>query len=386
MAVFDLLHRGNKLLLIAPLVITVMLVASEADNVRSEDVGVRLATSLQSQSIFLDHGGAVQHLEFSTDGRTLLSLGGDIVLWDLDSSKVRRRLLQEKDHYAKFSHMSPNGTYLCSVSNDGTEDESSGADVLRLWDANTGKYIRTLQNDKSPIGKIHFVRFLPNSQSVIALVEPDSKGISSGEPVKSELVQWGVVSGQVERTIARLAVTQIALNQQGTMIAGIRRQSIVIWNLKTGEVVGSFPFAKQSTGENVDWNGPKILFSPTGNTIAVTSGNLFYRWDISRRKSLKPIRIGLSQIEDFSFLSNDNTVVFGGAKTNFKSVGEDNVAVTTGSVVIGQIEKNELMKTHTIPFKSSVGENIVLAVAFDTAKARIAAADDTGSIRIGLPE
>jgi WD40 repeat protein len=73
----------------------------------------------------LEHAGSVMSVEFSPDGRTLVTgdLNNEVHLWDLERCE-RRATFRGHDHVVEAVRFSPDGKTIASASDDGT---------VRLW-------------------------------------------------------------------------------------------------------------------------------------------------------------------------------------------------------------------------------------------------------------
>jgi WD40 repeat protein len=143
--------------------------------------------------------GSVDSLEFSPDGRSLLTSGRYAHLWDIDSGKDLRRF---EGHLAGYGAtdvaFSRDGTMVATSSNDGT---------ARVWEAATGKELKRFE------GHHHIVRDVAFSPSgkILATTGGDQTvrlwEISSGKELKS----WGS-SGPNQ-------YTDVAFSADGTRLA-----------------------------------------------------------------------------------------------------------------------------------------------------------------------
>ena len=103
------------------------------------------------------HSNSVQSVAFSPDSQTVVSGSGDniIKLWDATTGKEQQTL---KDH--------SNSVLSVAFSSD-SQTVVSGSDdnIIKLWDVTTGKEQQTLKDYSNSVLS---VAFLPDSQTVVS--------------------------------------------------------------------------------------------------------------------------------------------------------------------------------------------------------------------------
>jgi WD40 repeat protein len=208
---------------------------------------------------------SVYQVMFSRDSKSLIALNDGISVWDIRTTRLKRRIIGNFGY--NFS-LSPNGTliaiqqgkendwgdlqlidistgkirkelkghisilYDSAFSNDGKTIAAGGNDQkVRLWDVNTEKLSRTLSKHRTHIREVFF---MPNGQTITSI---DQDGIC---------YLWSSKSGGVRRMNKGELFTDITVsdNRQhyatGSTSSGIFERttgSVQIRELRTGKVV-----------------------------------------------------------------------------------------------------------------------------------------------------
>ncbi len=168
----------------------------------------------------------VSSVAFSPDGRTLASGSADqkVILWDVSTGRALKTLLPNID--PKFSMGS-----RVAFSRQGKTLITSG-DVVKIWDVQSGNEVRTI--------KVEEFRIDPNAPMSIpdipiAISIDDKILATGGKSVKL----WELATGNTLRTFAGGATT-LVFSPDGKTIAGLHRTEIRIWNVSTGQETRSW--------------------------------------------------------------------------------------------------------------------------------------------------
>jgi WD40 repeat protein/tRNA A-37 threonylcarbamoyl transferase component Bud32 len=212
-----------------------------------------------TRHVLTGHTAPVQSVVVSLDGHAALSASADgtLILWDLETDKIRRRLEGHSDavHDGVLLH---DDRQALSASADGT---------LILWNTETGDTIR---------------RFIGHEGSVISVaVGPDQHTALSGS-ADGTLILWDLETGDVIRRFAKLEspVYSVAISSDGrTALSGSADGTVCLWDLETGEIVLRIP--GQSTLE--------ANISPEGE--------------------VQPLQGHFGEVWDVAFLSDDHTAI-----------------------------------------------------------------------------
>jgi WD40 repeat protein/formylglycine-generating enzyme required for sulfatase activity len=179
----------------------------------------------------LGHQSIIIGVAVSRDGRFAASAGHDLVrVWDL----------KEGTEAGQFPH--GGGVNAVAFSPDGRHLLSAGWDkVVRLWDRETGKELKTLMGHTKPIS---FVAFLPNTD----------EAVSAGE---DGTWLWDLKTGNDVRQFAGISV---AVAPDGLrLVTGDLEGVVRLWDVKTGAELHRFEGHKGFVSA--------VAFSPDGRRL-----------------------------------------------------------------------------------------------------------------------
>ncbi len=200
--------------------------------------------------ILTGHTAQVYSVAFSPDGKRIVSGGSDktIKLWDAQTGSEIRTL---QGHAAQVYSVafSPDGKQIVSGSSDKT---------IKLWNAQTGSEIRTLQGHTDWVLSVAF--------------HPDGKRIASGSWDNTVKV-WNADSGGEPVTLKghTSAVSSVAFRADGKQIVSGSWDNLVkVWNADTGSEILTFK-GHTSGVSSVAFraDGKQIVSGSWDNTVKV---------------------------------------------------------------------------------------------------------------------
>lgn len=256
---------------------------------------------------FRDDSDAFWFACFSPDGNTVVTVGGETVrIWDVNKNSKKEDHLVIKGTSDNFLAVySPDGKYVASASMDENSDD---VHVVKLWDAATGKCI------KSYIGHewdIRYVAFSPDGNKIVsasrdetarvwnvktgkcevvfrshehnvscAVFSPDSKKVATSS-WDGFTYLWNVKDGKILKTIEANA-EDLSFNYDGKLLATASDRDIIIWDVENGlllKVLKGHADVVRS-----------VAFSPITNLLASSSLDKTIKiWDTYSGKCLKSL-------------------------------------------------------------------------------------------------
>lgn len=278
---------------------------------------------------------------FSPDGKMIASSGdnwdSNIRLWDVQTGELFKTL-KKRTAFEDFEGrdvnsviFSPDGNMIASGSGNGT---------IRLWNPNTGKFIKYLEGHTKSVNS---VVFSPNGNTLI----------STGE---DGVCLWDVNTGEYIDEFQIPAVSA-AFSPDGKTCAIASEIGISLRNAHTFQFLESL--TKTAGSEDNNFRGKDIgsieslAFSPDGNTIVSCGGNNIHLWDSHTNQLLKTL-IGHTE--------SVNSVVFSPDGETIASVSDN------GTIRLWNVSTRKRLKTlmgHTDSVNSVVfspdGETIASA-------------------------
>ena len=246
-------------------------------------------------TILKGHMGPVNSVAFSPDGKTFASGSWDknIGLWEADTGKHIRTIEGKAvDRLGTIINTFGEDTETVdnvSFSPDGQVLASREYRTIRLWDVRTGEHLRTL---RGPTGASR----LMYSTNDVAF-SPDGRTIASGGYLDNTVRFWDVRTGNDLRTLRGHtgSVDSVAFSPDGNTIAtGSRDNTIRFWDVTTGTPLHILE-------GHTDWI-PSISFSPDGRVLVSGSWDKTIRlWDARTGEHLRTLEEQTSGIRGVLF-------------------------------------------------------------------------------------
>ena len=215
-------------------------------------IGVWDVASLECVAGINEHADWNQFKMFSANGKTLVSTGDAIRLWDIERSEVISSLQVE---FPRLIALSPNGKLIAYVV------PEEGNNRIQLWETQPQRQIDSWE------GHLQDVSTLAFSQ--------DGKTLASGSPAVIRL--WEVETRKMVNELKPVVPQTEALlfTTDGKRLISIGRTTTYLWDLETGKLIGRLKHGASNA----------TVLSPDGHLLASAERNI-HLWDVRKQKKI----------------------------------------------------------------------------------------------------
>lgn len=251
-----------------------------------------------------EHPDRVYATAYSPDSKTIATVGQDktVRLWNAHTGKHLKTLIGHKDEINSVAY-SPDGQVLATGSSDNT---------IRLWNAKSGKYIKTLKGHTQPVSSVQFslngdmlasttlqgiIRFWSLSKGHLINTLRGYRELISYSPVSKILLVIPNPDGG--NTVFRTKDAQGYISETVTLANPNAIYDMDILDAVTGQRIKTIPSLN-----NVNC----FTYSPDGNTIAISDGERFGLWDATTGKHLKTLSEGTPEVQSVAYSPDGNTI------------------------------------------------------------------------------
>ncbi len=235
----------------------------------------------------------VSCIAFSPDGKQLAAATGTdnvapgrVKVWDAQTGKELRTLTGH------------GGSISClAYSRDSRLLATAGADrTVRIWDAQTGRELRTL---KGHTGEVNSVAF--NHDGALLASAGDDKTVKI----------WDAHRDQEALTLGGLVTGGVAFSPDGKRLAATSQDPIFvrIWDSRTGHELTPLQAPRNERTGNVR----AVAWSPDGRRIATDSGTRVKLWDARTGKELHTLAGHRNSVWSLAFSPDSRRLASGAA-------------------------------------------------------------------------
>jgi WD40 repeat protein len=193
-------------------------------------------------------------------------VASQVKVWDLQTGQDLLSLKEDTGRVLRVAY-SPDGKRLAAGY--GTWDNDKGTYVageVKVWDAQTGRKVVTFKEHTAAVVSI---AFSPDGKRIVSSSSVGDSHIGDGgdpgEP--GEVKVWDAETGQELLTLQgnKRFVNSVAYSRDGKRLATLGRDNTVkVWDSQTGQVVHTLNVRSFINGD--------IAFSPDGKRLASSSG------------------------------------------------------------------------------------------------------------------
>jgi WD40 repeat protein/uncharacterized caspase-like protein len=227
------------------------------------------------------HTGSISSIAATPDGTRIVSGSSDKTLkvWDAQTGRLIRTIKGHTDSILAVA-LSPDGMSLASGSADTT---------LKIWDIGSGALIRSLDFHTDPVDSVAF--------------SPDGKLLASGSNRKT-IMLWAAASGRLVRTIQGHAADALAFSPDGARLLAADYYKLVLLDIATGKVTREFPTPALVSPAN------SVAFSSDGQLVlAGYFDNTVKLWETESGELLHTFTGHSREVKSVAFASKDTHVL-----------------------------------------------------------------------------
>jgi WD40 repeat protein len=247
------------------------------------------------------HTGPVPFVAFAPDGKSLVSAGDAVRVWDATTGAELRTSSRRLSEFHAAA-LSANGKTLVTGSREGTI----------LWDLAAMKAVRSFS---VPQDHALTLALSPDGKTLVTREERVEEFVDErGEPKFSKSRQaglrvWDVGTGKEQRQLCKgIYPEHLAYSPDGTRLAVLQRSpdGIRIWDVKQGSVSVDLKGEK-----GISWSGQSVVsFSPDGKLLASGHGdNSVWLWDAHLGKPVRQLRGHQNSVRAVVFSPDGKTLL-----------------------------------------------------------------------------
>ena len=273
-----------------------------------------LRIAVNAHTFVIKHNASL--VAVSPDGQQIAtdSVNNEILLWNRQSGVVENVLKGHTGRVHKVLY-SPNGNHIISTARDG---------CINIWDPNTGKLIRSMQQSKVKDEIAHKIvncsrNVYTNSlksqtklDNFMSFFNSDSQEKKNDSSPRPDVGTYDFMFSPV--TIPKTEIktephysTDVSLSADGNMLASVGpSRYVLIWSVESGELLSVF--------ESPQWPNEVVSISPSGKKLFVASGFIASQhygtvWDIPNKKLLFSVEVDSLGVSSAVFSEDEDDIL-----------------------------------------------------------------------------
>ena len=220
----------------------------------------------------LQYGEGIRSVAFSPDGKKLVTIDGEVRIWDAESGEE----LQKIEAMVYSVAFSPDGKKLVAGI------FAAGADFAQIWDVETGQVLQKLEGHPRPVER--------------AVFSPDGTKVATASRDETTRI-WDAKSGKELHKLEGGGL--VAFSPDGTILVttdNVQRPPLRIWDTESGREL------RKIEGHTVGiWT---VAFLPNSKKMITSSADRTVRvWDADSGKELQTVQ-NLGEDEQVGFHSS----------------------------------------------------------------------------------
>ena len=280
---------------------------------------IALRKAYQNDNILLEgHTGSISSVAISPDGNIIASASHDnfIRLWDIQTGRCLSMFEKPSIRIGKFKfevldgqvdEINCLGFNSVSFSPDGKYVVAAGRDsAIYVWDISTNECVAKIYNYdiRCPV---NVAKFSPDGKLIIS----GGEYLNNQDACIHSLSFWESRKGRhLFSRDTKEPVYDISFSHDGKRLATIGDNYIHIWDTESYELLTCFEYR---TNRQNSEDPKRILFSPKGDIIAISSYDTIQIWELETRKMIQSFGIQDSEIKSIAF-SLDGAFIYSGGK------------------------------------------------------------------------